>query len=42
MLLPFQGAGSRGVPTQGVALGYVLVGLSARSLQKWKEERHNR
>ena len=31
-LLPFQGALYRFISTQGVALGYVLVGLSARSL----------
>ena len=32
MLLPFQGALCGGRPTQGDALGYVLAGLSARSL----------
>ncbi len=31
MLLPFQGAIAREVVTQGVALGYVQAGLSARS-----------
>ncbi len=32
MLLPFQGAITRGLPTQGAALGYVLAGLSARTM----------
>ncbi len=34
MLLPFQGANARVLPTQGVALGYVLAGLSARPMQR--------
>ena len=32
MLLPFQGVGCFTYSTQGVALGYVLVGLSGRFL----------
>ncbi len=31
MLLPFQGGITILIDTQGVALGYVLVGLSGRS-----------
>ncbi len=35
MLLPFQGAIAREFVTQGVALGYVQAGLSARFFAKW-------
>ncbi len=35
MLLPFQGAIARGDFTQGVALGYVQAGLSARFFCRW-------
>ena len=35
MLLPFQGVGVFNVYTQGAALGYVLIGLSARIACLW-------
>ena len=35
MLLPFQGVGVFNAYTQGAALGYVLIGLSARIACLW-------